>query len=143
MLRIFLGALAGLLVWGFLLLASDLAWAWFSPDWYGAYKRDLHAAIGAGLAFDPDPTILMIVIVRSAFYSIVSGFVTAAVAREIEDSTNILSCLLVFYGLIIHSYFWNLVPFWFHAGILCMLAPLAMLGGRAVILTSRRPKLVS
>lgn len=139
----FISALIGVFVWGSLLLASDLAWAWLSPEWYGAFKRDMHVAIASGRPFEADNSILLIVVLRSAAYSIVSGFVTAAVARETEDSTIILSFLLVFYGLIIHSYFWNLMPFWYHAGILCMLAPLAMIGGRLVTITPRRPKLVS
>ena len=92
--RVVIGALAGLMVWGFFLLGSDFAWVLVSPDWYGKYQNELQSAIRDNTLFMPQTSILLIVIFRSAVYSVIAGVIAALVAHENDKSTFVLGILL-------------------------------------------------
>lgn len=143
MIRIILGVLVGLIVWGVFLLGSDSAWIIVSPNWYGKYHSELQSAIYDNTPFMGQTSILLIVILRSVLYSVISGSIAAIVANENDKSTLILGILLLIFGIIIHSFFWNLVPLWFHFSILFFLIPLTILGGKLITITPRRQRLVS
>ncbi len=141
--RIALGVLFGLMVWGVFLLASDFAWEAFSPDWFGKSQNELRSAILYDTPFTPVNSILLLVVIRSAFYSIISGVLTAMVARDNDKATLYLGIFLLIFGTIVHSFFWNMVPFWYHFSILFLFIPLTMFGGKLITITPRRPRLVS
>ncbi len=143
MTRVILGALVGLIVWGFFLLGSDLAWVTVSPDWYGKYQSELKSAISNNTPFTPQTSILLIVVIRSVIYSIIAGIITAIIARDNDKSTLILGILLLIFGFIIHSLFWDIVPFWFHFSILFFLIPITVFGGKLITVTPQRRRLVS
>ena len=141
--RITLGVLFGLLVWGVFLVTSDLAWEAFSPDWFGKSQNELRSAIFYDTPFKPQTSILLIVIIRSIFYSIISGVFTAIIARDNEKATLILGVLLMLSGLIVHYFFWYLVPIWYHILIIFLFVPFTLLGGKLITITPHRPRLVS
>lgn len=141
--RIVLGVLVGLLVWGICVLVSDAVWAAVSPDWFGRYQHELKSAISDGTPFTPETTILLIVVIRSTIYSITSGVLTAIIARENDWSTLALGVILLVFGTIIHSLFWDLVPFWYHFAILFLFIPLTIFGGKLITPIPRRPILRS
>lgn len=143
MIRIVFGVFVGLLVWGLLVVTSDFAWVAFSPDWFGPYHHELRSAVVNDTPFTPQTSILMIVVIRSMFYSIISGVVTAIIARENDRSTLFLGFFLVIFGTLVHLSFWSLVPYWFHFSILFLFIPFTMFGGKLITPIPRRPRLVS
>lgn len=141
--RITLGVLFGLVVWGLFLLASDMAWEAFSPDWFGKSQQELRSAIFNDTPFTPQTSILLLVVFRSAVYSIICGVLTAMIARDNDKATLLLGIFLTIFGTIVHLFFWNLVPFWYHLLILFLFIPLTLFGGKLITITPRRPRLVS
>ncbi len=77
-----------------------------------------------------DSTILMIAVIRSAFFSIITGFIAALISKENFKSPLLLGIFLLAFGSFIHSMILNNVPFWYHLLILLPLIPLAILGGK-------------
>lgn len=140
--KIILGALVGAVAWGCLLSISDFIWIKVSPDWYGVYQNDLQAAIYQNKPFYPPTSTLLIVVLRSIIFSIISGFTTATVAYENNISTLISGILLILCGFIVHLSFWNLVPYWFHLLIFLQFIPFTMLGGRLITIVPNYQKLV-
>lgn len=138
--RIFLGVLVGILVWGFFLLLSDFVWVLVSPDWYGKYQIELQSAISKNTPFTWQTSILVIVILRSLLYSMISGIITAKIAQENDKSTLILGNLLLLFGGIIHSLYWTITPFWFHFFILFFLIPVPYLSGKLFVNRFHRQK---
>ena len=130
MLKIILGAIVGFIVWTILLLGSDAVWVALSPDWYGKHQTALEAAISNKMPFIADSTILIIAVIRSAIFSLVTGFIAALIARENFKSPLLLGIFLLAFGSFIHSIIWNNVPLWYHVLILLPLIPLTILGGR-------------
>ncbi len=130
MVRIILGAVVGFIVWTILLLGSDAIWMALSPDWYGKHQTALEAAVKNKTPFMADTTILIIAVIRSAIFSLITGFVAALIAKENFKSPLLLGIFLLAFGSFIHSLIWNNVPFWYHLLILLPLIPLAILGGK-------------
>ena len=128
--RIILGAIAGFIVWTVFLLGSDAIWIAFSPDWYGKHQIDLQNAVTNKTPFMADSTVLIIAILRSALFSVITGFIAAWIARENFKSSFLLGIFLLAFGSFIHSMILNNVPLWYHFGILLPLIPLAILGGK-------------
>src|SRR5688572_2067252 len=130
MMRIILGAVAGFIVWSVLWVGSDAVLSALSPGWYGAHHKTLEAAVNNRTPFMSDSTILMIGLLRSVIFSIISGFVAASIARENTQSTLGLGVLLLLFGIFIQSIFWNYAPLWYHIPFLALLIPMTMLGGK-------------
>lgn len=130
MARIILGAIVGFIVWMIFLIGSDQIWIALSPDWYGKHQIELKAAVANKTPFTAHSTILMIAVIRSAIFSIMTGFMAALVARENFKSPLLLGIFLLAFGSFIHSMILNNVPFWYHLLILLPLIPLTILGGK-------------
>lgn len=128
--RIILGAVVGFTVWTILLLASDAVWVTLSPDWYGRHQSEMQAAVNNNTPFMADSAILIVAVIRSAIFSLVTGFIAAVVAKENFKSPVLLGIFLLAFGSFIHSLIRNNVPLWYHALILLPLIPLAILGGK-------------
>ncbi|HQU82107.1 MAG TPA: hypothetical protein PKY59_03230 [Pyrinomonadaceae bacterium] len=128
----------GLILWGSLLLLSDFVWETFSPNLFGEFQRELRSAILHDTPFTPTTSILIMVIIRSAVYSTISGGLTSIVARDTYKANLILGVFLIIFGLLVNSLFWKIVPIWFHFSILLLFIPFTMLGGKLISITSRR-----
>lgn len=130
MVRIILGAVVGFVIWTVFLLSSDQIWMTLSPDWYGRHQAELEAAVNNKTPFMADSAVLLVAVVRSAVFSVVTGFIAAKISRENFKSPLLLGVFLLAFGSFIHSMMLNNVPVWYHALILLPLIPLALLGGR-------------
>ncbi len=130
MLRIILGAIAGFIIWSILWVGSDTLLSAISPGWYGKNLSELAAAVNNKTAFTADSTILLVALVRSVIFSLVSGFAAASIARENTKSTLALGVLLLLFGIFIQSVYWNYVPLWYHIPFLLLLIPVTMIGGK-------------
>lgn len=130
MVRIILGAIVGFIVWSMLWVGSDAVLSALSPDWYGKHHRTLEAAVNNQTPFMSDSTILMIGLIRSIIFSIISGFTAALIAKEKTKSTLFLGILLLLFGIFIQSIFWNYAPLWYHIPFLVLLIPMTILGGK-------------
>lgn len=130
MLRIILGAVVGFIVWTILLLSSDAVWIALSPDWYGKHQAELSAAVTNKTPFIADSTVLIIAVIRSGIFSIITGIIAALISKESFKSPFLLGIFLLAFGSFIHSMILNNVPLWYHFGILLPLIPLAILDGK-------------
>jgi len=130
MVWIILGAIAGFIVWTIFLIGSDQIWIALSPDWYGRHQTELAAAVSNKTPLMADSTILMIAVIRSAIFSIITGFIAAWIAKENFKSPLLLGIFLLAFGIFIHSMILDNVPFWYHILILLPLIPLTLLGGK-------------
>lgn len=130
MLRTILGVIGGFIVWTILIRATDAAWIAMSPDWFGKSQHDLLEAMNNKTPFVVDSTILFILVIRSAILTVISGFVTAWIAKENFKSSIALGILLSAVGILVSALLWNNAPLWYHLGILLPLIPLAILGGK-------------
>ncbi len=128
--RIILGAISGFIVWTILLLTSDQIWLAISPDWFGKHQIELVNAIKNKTPFMADSTILIIAVIRSAIFSIITGFIAALIAKENFKSPVLLGFLLVAFGVFVQSMVLNNVPFWYHLLLLLPIIPLAIFGGK-------------
>ena len=130
MLRIILGAVVGFIVWTCFLLGSDTVWMALSPDGYGKHQADFQAAVENKTPFTADMTVMLISIIRSAIFTLITGFIAALISKENFKSPLLLGVFLLMFGGFIHSLIWNNVPIWYHILILLPLIPLAILGGK-------------
>lgn len=129
MLRIILGAVAGFIVWSILWVGSDAVFmAIFSS--YKEYMEGFNNALQTQQTFAINSTILFLTLIKSFICSVISGFITAIIAKEITKSTLILGILLLAFGIFIQSIYWNYLPLWYHILFLLMLIPMSILGGR-------------
>ena len=130
MARIILGAIVGFIVWTILLIGSDRIWLALSPDWYGRHQAAFADAVTHKTPFTADTTVMLVAIVRSAVFSIITGFIAASISRESFRSPLLLGVFLLAFGSFIHSMILNNVPFWYHLLILLPPIPLALWGGK-------------
>lgn len=130
MVRIILGAVVGFIVWTIFLIGSDQIWIALSPDWYGKHQTDFAAAVTNKTPFTADTTVMIIAVIRSAIFSLVTGFIAALISKESFKSPLLLGIFLLAFGGFIHSMILNNVPFWYHLLILLPLIPMTLLGGR-------------
>lgn len=128
--RVIAGAVVGFIVWTVFLIGSDWIWTALSPDWYGRHQMEFESAVNNKTPFTADSTILLIAVVRSAVFSIVTGFIAASISKESFKSPLLLGIFLLAFGSFIHSMVLNNVPFWYHLLILLPLIPLTILGGK-------------
>ena len=128
--RIILGAIVGFIVWTIFLISSDQIWTALSPGWYGRHQTEFETAMNNKTQFTADSTILMIAVVRSAIFSVITGFIAASISKENFKSPLLLGIFLLAFGSFIHSMILNNVPLWYHILILLPLIPLTILGGK-------------
>lgn len=130
MLRVILGVIVGFIVWSILWTGSDSIFSAISPNWYGQHHSDFAAAINNKSPFSVDSTILILGLIRSILFSIISGYIAALIAWENTLSTFGLGVLLLLFGIFIQSIYWNYVPLWYHIPFLFLLIPMTFLGGK-------------
>ena len=75
-------------------------------------------------------TVMITLLIKSFIVSIISGFVTALIARENVKSTFVLGVLLLIFGVFVQMAHWNYMPLWYHIPFLVLLIPMTILGGR-------------
>lgn len=130
MVRIILGVIVGFVVWTILWLGSDKVLMSLSPAWYGSHQLTFEGALMTGTGFTPDPTILLIHIVRASIISIMSGFIAAMVAGENRKTPLALGVVLLLVGVAVEAMAWNYLPIWYHLIFLVLIIPMTLLGGR-------------
>ena len=130
MVRKILGVITGFFLWSILWVGSDGVMSAISPDWYGKHQTNFAQAVNDKSAFDVDSTVLILGLVRSVIFSLISGFVAASIARENTKSPLALGVLLLLFGIFTQSIYWNYVPLWYHIPFLLLLIPMTILGGR-------------
>ncbi|HLJ41862.1 MAG TPA: hypothetical protein VKT50_10285 [Candidatus Acidoferrales bacterium] len=116
--RIFLGALAGVVVWVIVVTACDFV---VRKLWIG-YEQ-----VEKSLAF----TLPMMVtrLSESAACSVLSGFVAALVAKERVKSALAAGVVLLALFLPVHISIWSKLPPWYHLVFLTSLPVLSLAGG--------------
>lgn len=130
MLRIILAAIAGFIVWSVLWVGSDAILSFISPGWWGKTSLEFRTAVENKTPYALDTIVLILLLIKSIFTSMVSGFVTALIAGENTKSTFVLGVLLVLFGIFIQSMYWNYMPLWYHIPFLLLLIPMTILGGK-------------
>lgn len=130
MVRIVLGIIIGFIVWSILWVGSDMILMTVFSDWYGNHHKELEAAVNNKTSFMSDSMILIIALIRSVVFSIVSGYLAALIAKENSKSTVGLGILLLAFGLFVQSVYWNYAPLWYHIAFLVLLIPMTILGGK-------------
>ncbi len=119
MLRSVLSVIAGSAIWTVLWLTSNQAILAALPGY-----------------FRPDGTtdstgVLLLILVLSVIYSVIAGFVTAAVAARSEMRHALaLGILQLIFGIIAQSQFWDVMPLWYHLIFLALLIPGNLAGGK-------------
>ncbi len=130
MIRSFIGAIAGFVVWSVLWIGSDQVIMSLSPDWYGTHQLAFERAITNGAPFSPESSILLLHLVRSIVISVLSGFIAAIAAGENRRAPFILGILLLLVGIMVEAMAWNYLPVWYHVVFLALLIPAAIVGGK-------------
>ncbi|HQU81968.1 MAG TPA: hypothetical protein PKY59_02525 [Pyrinomonadaceae bacterium] len=130
MVRIILGAVVGFIVWTIFLFISDAIWMMLSPDFYGTQQAALQAAITNKTPFTMATTIMVIAVLRSAVFTVITGFIAASISKENFKSPLLLGIFLLAFGSFVHSMILDYVPVWYHVLILLPLIPLSILGGK-------------
>lgn len=130
MVRIISGIIIGFIIWSVLWIGSDMILMSVLSDWYGKHHKELEAAVNNKTPFMSDSIILIIGLIRSVVFSIVSGYLGTLIAKENSKSTLGLGILLLAFGLFIQSIYWNYAPLWYHIAFLVLLIPMTILGGK-------------
>jgi len=130
MVRIIIGAIVGFIVWTIFLFISDAVWMMLSPDFYGTQQAALQEAVMNKTPFKMATAIMVIAGIRSAIFTVITGFIAATISKENFKSPLLLGIFLLAFGSFVHSMIINNVPVWYHILILAPLIPLAILGGK-------------
>jgi hypothetical protein len=130
MLRIILGVIAGFILWSILWVGGDAILSAISPAWWGKTSTEFRAAVENKTPYSLDSIVLLLLLVKSVVISVISGFVTAIIAKENSKSTLLLGVLLVLFGIFIQSMYWNYMPLWYHIPFLLLLIPMTIMGGK-------------
>lgn len=101
-----------------------------SPDFYGTQQAALQAAITNKTPFTMATTIMVIAVLRSAVFTVITGFIAASISKENFKSPLLLGIFLLAFGSFVHSMILDYVPVWYHVLILLPLIPLSILGGK-------------
>jgi hypothetical protein len=129
MVRIILGVIVGFIVWSVLWVGSDAIFSVISPDW-GKTSADFQSAVENKTPYALSSAVLITLLVKSFIISIISGFVTALIAKENFKSTLALGILLLLFGIFIQAAYWSYMPLWYHIPFLALLIPMTILGGK-------------
>lgn len=110
--------LAGFIVWSILWVTTNQIALAAVPD---AYDQS-GLTVSSGL--------LLVFLAASVVYSIVSGWITAALAagRGLTHAVW-LGVLLLVFGLGVQITYWDAMPLWYHLPFLALLLPASALGG--------------
>jgi hypothetical protein len=117
-LRIFLGALAGVVVWVIVVTACDLV---VRKLWIGYEQVEKSLAFTLPMMFAR--------LSESAACSVLSGFVAALVAKERVKSALAAGVVLLALFLPVHISIWSKFPPWYHLVFLTSLPVLSLAGG--------------
>lgn len=129
MARMILGVIVGFIAWSVLWVGSDAVFSAISPDW-GKTSAEFRAATENKIPYSLSSAVLITHLVKSFIISIISGFITALIARENTKSTFVLGVLLLIFGIFIQFTYWNYMPLWYHIPFLLLLIPMTILGGK-------------
>ena len=130
MVRIILGVVAGFVAWSILWVGSDQVLISASPSWYGAHQFQLENAMYNQTPFSADSTILILRLVSSVIFSLMSGFLAVVISNEQSRTTLILGVLLLITGILFQFMVWNYIPIWYHFVFLFLLIPVTIAGGK-------------
>ena len=130
MVRIVLGAIAGFIAWIVVWVGIEKTLSAIWPEWYGAPQQAFEAAIANGGQFTAETTLLLMHIVVGSIVSVMSGFLSALIARENKRAPLVLGCLLVALGLLKAVLSWPYVPIWYHVIFTALLFPMTFMGGK-------------
>lgn len=110
--------LVGFIVWSILWIASGQISLQLFPDAYD--ENGMSSETGILLAF----------LILSVFFSLLSGWVAAAMSAGRGVAHAIwLGVLLLLFGLGVQISYWDAMPLWYHLPFLALLLPAAALGG--------------
>jgi hypothetical protein len=129
MVRIILGVIAGFIAWSILWVGSDAILSAISTDW-GKTSTEFQEAAANRTPYALSSAVLIALLIKSFIVSIISGFVTALIARENTKSTFALGVLLLLFGIFVQAGYWNYMPLWYHIPFLILLIPMTVLGGK-------------
>lgn len=128
MLRSILSVVAGTASWTVLWLTTNVALQAALP---GSYRPD-GSVESAGL--------LGFILAGSVVFSIVAGYVTAALAARGEMKHALaLGILQLAIGIPVQIAAWNLLPIWYHLSFLVLLLPGNLAGGALRLSRKLRP----
>jgi hypothetical protein len=130
MLRVVLAIIAGFIVWSVLWVGSDAVFSLISPDWWGKTSSEFRAAVENRTPYALGSTVLLLLLVKSVITSVISGFITALIAKENAKSTFGLGILLLLFGIFTQAAHWSYMPLWYHVPFLLLLIPMTILGGK-------------
>ncbi|HQU81969.1 MAG TPA: hypothetical protein PKY59_02530 [Pyrinomonadaceae bacterium] len=130
MVRIVLAVIAGFFIWAFLWVGSDAVLRMLSPGWYGKNFAEFQTAIDNKTTFALDSSLLLISLVRSAIFSVIAGFIAVLISKENFKTPIGLGILLLVFGSLVQSVYWNYLPIWYHILFLGLLIPMTILGGK-------------
>jgi hypothetical protein len=118
MFRSILAVISGFLSWGAICLTINQLLYVVIPD---SFNKD---------GTTDSAELLIFLLIMSVFYSILSGFVTATIAKEKEIFHVFVQSLVnLLFGIFIQYQYWGKMPLWYHLPFLALLTPVIMLGG--------------
>jgi hypothetical protein len=78
-----------------------------------------------------DPKPLGALLLGSVLFSLIAGYVTAAIAGSSDTAAIlVLGVLLLLTGIYFQSQVWHLMPLWYHLTFLVLLIPMCYAGAR-------------
>src|SRR5215510_13026023 len=119
MLKMILGAVAGLVAWILLVTVSGLILRATWPE---------YAAVAESMAFTLPMLVARLAI--SAMTLLIAARVAALVAPRATAATLLLGIVLLVGFVPIHVNLWSRFPVWYHLTFLVTLIPLSVIGGR-------------
>jgi len=134
MLRIVFGVTAGFISWLIVWVGSEKILSAIWPA-FGAHQRAFEEAVKNGSQFTADTTMLLTHIVLGSIVSVMSGFLSALIARENLRAPLVLGFLLLAVGLLKAVMSWPYVPIWYHVIFTAILLPMAIMGGKLITTT--------
>lgn len=118
MMRSILAVVAGSVVWMVTALGTDVLIHRLAPGWFDAQGRV--DAVG----------VLLLMMCYALGFSILGGYVTAAIARRKEVQHALaLGLLQLAMGVVATVNFWHTAPAWYHLMFLALLVPANVFGG--------------
>lgn len=129
MLRAIGAIVAGFVVWTIFFLGGNALLTLITPD-----------------SFNPDGStdragLLILILALSVVYSVVSGWLTARIARDNAFVSSVaLGILLLVVGIFAQLQYWEVMPLWYHLTFLGALVPAVLVGYRMA--ARRRQRMV-
>ena len=117
--RIILGVIVGFVVWSILWVGSAAIMSAASAD---------YAQAMADMKFSN--FWLIVAIVRSVVFSVVSGYLAVQLSKEVSKTTLGLGVFLLLFGIFVQVNVWNVFPVWYHLVFLALLIPMTIVGGK-------------